>query len=105
MNSEVELTVGGMERSINLWANHRGLFKHGNSKTQFLKVVEEVGELSKSVVMGKDVKDDIGDVVISLCVLAKMCGTSIDESVKVAWDDIKDRKGEMVNGTFVKDSK
>ena len=31
-------------------------------------------------------------------------GLSIEECLQVAYDDIKDRKGKMINGVFVKES-
>jgi len=83
----------------------RDLYKKGDVKTQFAKLVEEVGELAKGVVDDNDalIKDSIGDIVVVLVNLAYLQGTSIEICQEIAWNDIKDRKGKMVNGTFVKE--
>jgi NTP pyrophosphatase (non-canonical NTP hydrolase) len=87
------------------WATLRDLYKEGDVKTQFAKLVEEVGELAKGVVDDNDalIKDSIGDIVVVLVNLAYLQGTSIEICQELAWDDIKDRKGKMLNGTFVKE--
>lgn len=87
------------------WAALRDLYKEGDVKTQFAKLVEEVGELAKGVVDDNDalIKDSIGDIVVVLVNLAYLQGTSIEICEELAWNDIKDRKGKMINGTFVKE--
>ena len=85
------------------WARERGIFEQSDPKTQVLKTVSEVGELADNVAKGRDVRDDIGDIMVTLILLAEMHGTDLGECLQMAWDEIKDRKGEMVNGTFVKD--
>jgi len=87
------------------WANERGLYKGGDTKTQSLKLVEEVGEICRAVLKNKhnDVVDGIGDAVVVLTNLAELQGTSIEHCIDVAYNEIKDRTGKMDNGTFKKD--
>ena len=92
-----------LEGRILEWAQVRGIFEQSDPKTQALKTVSEVGELADNVAKGRDVRDDIGDIVVTLILLAEMHGADLGECLQMAWDEIKDRKGEMVNGTFVKD--
>ena len=51
----------------------------------------------------KNVVDGIGDCVVVLTNLARLAGTSIEECIDIAYDEIKDRTGKMNNGTFKKD--
>ena len=90
---------------IRLWANDRGLYNGGDSKTQALKLVEEVGETCRAILKqdNPEIVDGIGDCVVVLTNLAELCGTSIEECIDKAYDEIKNRKGKMSNGTFKKD--
>jgi len=87
------------------WAQQRGLYDKGDSKTQTIKLMEEVGELSKALLKEdkSEIIDGIGDIVVVLTNLAHMEGLKIEECIKMAYAVIVDRKGVMVNGTFVKD--
>ena len=87
------------------WARERGLYKHGDTKTQALKLVEEVGEICRAILKDNhsDVEDGIGDAVVVLTNLAELQGTSIEACIEAAYNEIKDRTGKMDNGTFKKD--
>ena len=50
-----------------------------------------------------EVKDGIGDTMVTLILLANMYGWTLEECLQVAYDVISKRTGKMVNGTFVKD--
>jgi len=90
---------------IREWANERGILDKGDAKTQLIKLYEETGELSQSLL--KDDKDGvidaIGDSVVVLTNLAELNGVSIETCIQSAYDEISGRTGRMVNGTFVKD--
>ena len=90
---------------IRQWANERDLIKKGDSKTQLIKLYEETGELSQSLLKNdKDgIIDAIGDSVVVLTNLAELNGVSIETCIQSAYDEISSRTGRMVNGTFVKD--
>ena len=90
---------------IRTWADERGLYDKGDAKTQYLKLVEEVGELG-SAILDEDYSeqvDAIGDIVVVLTNLAELAGPSnIEDCIKIAYNVISKRKGKMINGTFVK---
>ena len=90
---------------IRAWANERGLYEHGDPKTQALKLVEEVGETCRAILKGNDtdIVDGIGDCVVVLTNLAELQGVSIEYCINVAYEEISNRTGRMVNGTFKKD--
>ena len=90
---------------IREWADERGLYEHGDTKTQALKLVEEVGEICRAILKDNhsDIEDGIGDAVVVLTNLAELQGTSIEACIERAYNEIKDRTGKMDNGTFKKD--
>jgi len=90
---------------IRRWASKRGLYEKGDPKTQALKLVEEVGETCRAILKGNqsDIEDGIGDAVVVLTNLAHLCDTDIEHCIELAYNEIKDRKGKMDNGTFKKD--
>jgi NTP pyrophosphatase (non-canonical NTP hydrolase) len=87
------------------WAEERNLYKKGDKKTQFCKLMEEAGELGRAVLKDDqtEFEDAIGDMVVVLTNLAHLGGTSIEDCIDSAYDVISKRTGKMVNGTFVKD--
>ena len=93
--------------NIRSWAKKRGLYKKGDTKTQYIKLQEETGELAKAI-LNKDkgeIIDAIGDIVVVLTNLAHLEGVNIEHCIGEAYAVIANRTGEMVNGTFVKDGK
>ena len=96
-----------MEELVNKiaqWHHARNLIEGSDDKTQFCKLAEEMGELSSSICKGRDIRDDIGDMMVVLINIAERNKTSITECLEIAYDDIKDRKGRMIDGVFVKES-
>jgi len=91
-------------QKIRDWADERGLYDKGDTKTQFCKLMEEAGELGRAILKEDDMEfvDAIGDMVVVLTNMAMLGGTSIETCIDAAYDEIKSRKGKMVNGTFVK---
>ena len=90
---------------IRQWADERGLYENGDTKTQALKLVEEVGETCRAILKEDfdEVIDGIGDCVVVLTNLAELQGVSIEACIDAAYQEIKNRKGKMVNGTYKKD--
>lgn len=92
------------------WAEQKGIYQKGDLKTQTLKLMEEVGELSKSILNNDkdEIIDAIGDCVIVLTSVAKLAeqhfneDITIESCVNIAYHVIAKRKGKMFNGTFVK---
>ena len=89
---------------IREWADERGLYENGDTKTQALKLVEEVGETCRAILKEdfEEVIDGIGDCVVVLVNLAELQGVSIEACIAAAYEEIKGRKGKMANGTYVK---
>ena len=89
---------------IRTWATEKGIYKSGDAKTQYLKLMEEAGELAEAILKNDEpeVIDAIGDMVVVLTNLAKLRGHNIEDCITSAYDVIKSRQGKMVNGTFVK---
>ena len=87
------------------WAEQRGLYANGDPKTQALKLVEEVGETCRAILKEdyEEVVDGIGDCVVVLTNLAELMDISIEDCIAAAYDEIKDRTGQMENGTYKKD--
>ena len=90
---------------IRTWANERGVYEKGNTITQYVKLQEEAGELAKALLENNhdEINDAIGDMVVVLTNLAHIHGTDIEACIAQAYNEIKSRKGKMINGTFVKD--
>lgn len=91
--------------SVLQWAADRNILKGSTRKDQMTKLVEEIGELAGGIARGNEamVKDSIGDALVVLTILAEQSGTSIAECLSLAWNEIKDRKGKMVDGIFIKE--
>ena len=89
---------------IRQWAKERGIYDKGNSHTQYVKLMEEAGELAQGLLKkdGYEIKDAIGDMVVVLTNLAALEGMQIENCIDSAYNEIKSRKGKMTNGTFVK---
>lgn len=90
---------------IREWANERGLYDKGDPKTQYIKLMEEAGEVGRAILKEDtdEIIDGIGDMVVVLTNLAELHGITIEECIQEAYDVISKRTGKMVNGTFVKD--
>ncbi|MGX6962450.1 MazG-like family protein [Vagococcus xieshaowenii] len=86
------------------WCLIRKLDK-GNPDKQALKVMEEAGELAGATVRGDDhqMKDAIGDIFVTLVVLCMQKGWNIEHCIDQAYQEIKARRGKMVDGVFVKE--
>ena len=101
-----EVTGATVFDSIRDWADKRGIYDSGDTKTQFVKLMEEVGELGKAIL--KDDKDEfvdaIGDCIVVLTNLSHLGGFDVEHCISSAYDEISNRTGSMVNGTFVKDA-
>ena len=90
---------------VEQWAKDKGLDQADSSK-QMLKTVEEVGEVAAALARKeKDaLRDGIGDVVVTLIILAMQNDMDLYECLNQAYNEIKGRTGKMVDGVFVKSS-
>lgn len=73
--------------------------------SQFEKLLEEVQELAEGIQKGDshETIDAIGDCTVVLILLAELAGFRFEDCLLSAYQEIRDRKGRMVNGTFVKE--
>jgi NTP pyrophosphatase (non-canonical NTP hydrolase) len=87
------------------WAEERNLISGSNSHAQMLKLTEEVGELAAGVARNnKDViRDSIGDCIVVLTILAAQNGLDVNDCIIHSYSEIKNRKGKMVDGVFIKE--
>ncbi|PCF82996.1 MazG-like family protein [Staphylococcus delphini] len=92
-------------KQVEQWSIDKNLH-NGNPDRQALKFYEETGEIGAALSRGnlEALKDGIGDTVVTLIILAQQHGWTLQECLEFAYDEIKDRKGETRNGTFVKES-
>ena len=85
------------------WHRDRNLIDGSTDKDQYMKLIQEAGELSDNICKGRDISDDIGDMMVVLINIATRNNLTITECLEAAYNDIKDRKGKMVDGIFVKE--
>lgn len=92
-------------KQVEQWSKDKGL-DQADSKAQFTKMVEEIGEIASALARGQkdELRDGIGDTVVTLIILAQQNNMTLEECLDTAYEEIKGRKGKMVNGTFVKES-
>jgi NTP pyrophosphatase (non-canonical NTP hydrolase) len=92
-------------QSIRDWAQEKGIYEKGDPKTQYIKLMEEMGELAQSILKNnpEEFMDAIGDCVVVLTNLAHLNDVKIEDCINGSYQVIAKRKGQMINGTFVKD--
>lgn len=102
-------TFSELITKVNEWADDRNL-KQADPKIQWMRITEEVGEIrdvllkpTKFTEPQAALKDAIGDTLVTIIVLAHQLDLDVTECLGIAYDEIKNRKGRMVNGTFVKE--
>lgn len=108
LDSDTDNTFSELITKVNEWATSHGLDK-SNPKAQWMKVTEEVGEIRDVFLKPHDfvdpewsLKDAIGDSIVTLIVLCLQLGYDVEECLTIAYNDIKDRKGVMIDDNFVK---
>jgi NTP pyrophosphatase (non-canonical NTP hydrolase) len=99
-----DIKISSKYELIREWARNRGIYDEGDSKTQYVKLMEEAGELAQAILKRDtpEIQDAIGDMVVVLTNLAELEDLKIEDCIDSAYDIISKRKGNMVNGTFVK---
>tara|TARA_R100000808_G_C2145209_1_gene153025 strand:+ start:1817 stop:2590 length:774 start_codon:yes stop_codon:yes gene_type:complete len=93
--------------SIRNWAKVRNIYENGDAKTQYVKLQEESGELAKGLLKDDqaEIVDAIGDMIVVLTNLAELRNVKVETCIASAYNQISNRKGKMINGTFVKDER
>lgn len=96
--------INELENKVLDWARERGLLHSGNRDKQALKMVEEVGETCRAVLKDnkEELVDGIGDILVTVAILANQSGYDMEYCLETAYNVIKDRTGRTVGGTFIK---
>lgn len=100
---DFQLTLEELINKTVQWAESRGILENPCAKTQALKTVSEMGEFADNIAKGRDCRDDIGDILVTLILQCEIQNTTLEECLQIAYNEIKGRKGKMVNGIFIKE--
>ena len=92
-----------LTEKVKQWHYDRNLIHGATDKDQYMKLIQEAGELSDNICKGNDIRDDIGDMMVVLINIAERNGVTLTACLDQAWEDIKDRKGTMRDGVFIKE--
>lgn len=100
------MTLEELETKIVDWGTQRGILPNVDMVAQYNKTIEEMEELGEGIIKDniEEVRDAIGDIFVTLVMQTQAWNLSMAECVEQAWNDIKDRKGKMVDGQFVKEA-
>lgn len=92
-------------KKVRDWGREKGI---NDAKAQYCKMIEECGELAHEITRdrtnSKMTEDAIGDIYVCLIILSDILGYDVDDCLKLAWHEIKNRKGTTVNGNFIKEN-
>lgn len=115
------MTFKKLNNKVLAWAKDKGIFDKATPFSQHSKTLEEVEELSMAISAqyageeeftdedgvlkntDEEIKDAIGDILVTLIIQAKMQGLTIEECLESVYNIISKRTGKMVDGIFVKD--
>lgn len=101
------MTFDELIKNITQWADDKGILSPENAPQQSMKVMEELGETMGAILKRKktdEVVDGIGDVFVTVIILSKQLGLDPTMCLESAWNEIKDRKGKTVDGTFIREN-
>ena len=98
-------TFEELQEAVLEWGSQRGLIQERNATRQMLKVTEEIGELAGSLAKDnrEETIDAIGDSFVTLIILSAQLGLDPSECLQQAYNEIAGRKGETIDGVFIKD--
>ena len=100
------LSLDELVESVIQWGADRGITENSDAKTQYLKLVEEVGELGGAIARGRrdDMLDACGDIIVVALMIMAIEDTSMEECLGKAWEQIRHRTGHLrPDGVFVKE--
>ena len=102
------MTFDNLIDNVTQWADDKDILKSENAPKQLMKVMEELGETAGAIAKNKataEIMDGIGDTFVTLIILSYQMGLNPTECLEAAYNEIKNRKGNTVNGVFIKDEK
>ena len=98
------------------WANDRNIIEGSTAIKQLDKTSEEFNELQRAVAVAQArpyenekaknqaaMVDGFGDVLVTLIIAAKQLDIDLEDALAAAYEEIRHRKGRLVNGLFVKE--
>lgn len=93
-----------LNNKIDQWFIDRGLHNADPTK-QMLKLFEELGELASAMAkdQSEEIRDSLGDAYVVLRGIALQLDLDFTECVALAYNEIKDRRGELRDGIWVKE--
>jgi len=94
------------ERKIAEWAKDKGILDRSTPKDQFVKMVEEVGEIAECLSKDRPLKEfelEMGDLMVTAIILSELMDTNINRCMYMAYNKIAGRTGRMIDGCFIKD--
>jgi NTP pyrophosphatase (non-canonical NTP hydrolase) len=100
------MSYAEVEMKVIQWSEARKIIPNSTALAQAKKAVEEVGELYDALAEDDLAKviDGVGDTLVCLINVCALKDLSVVECLKVAYEEIKDRKGTMnAEGIFVKE--
>ena len=107
------MTFDELQGKVKAWGISRGITAKKVEQdaiiqryAQTLKVQEETGELCGAILRDDEpkIKDAMGDSLVTLILLGEIYGYTLEECLEIAWNEIKSREGQLVNGTFIKNN-
>ena len=109
------MTFDELEATVAKWHSDRNLLEGSTDYKQGLKLLEEAEELLEDIKHNLaatnepkyynrvDLRDELGDCLVVLINIATRNNFSLYEALEYSFAKIKDRKGKMVDGLFVKE--
>lgn len=102
----VNYDINDLTVRIYNWFDEKNLY---DPIMQFAKLNEEVGEMAHELTRGRkdseEMKDSLGDVFVTLVGMAHHLDLDLSECINMAYQEIKSRKGKVIDGSFVKEVK
>jgi hypothetical protein len=127
------IRMNNFEDNVIKWASDRNILKGSDLKAQSGKLLEEVLEMyctingvfdkkpfiehvvkhiedhlqqfsPNNIVDRFQLADDIGDTDVVIQIICAMASLSRSNCQKQAWNEIKNRKGKLIDGKFVKET-
>ena len=108
INKSQSMTFEELHEAIIQWAEDRNMIKPDRltGLAQLAKVTEELGELSAGINKNDEdkTKDSLGDIMVTLIILAQDLNFDLLDCLNKAYNVIKDRKGKVIDGSYIKES-
>ena len=103
---------------VSKWGHDRNIIQGSTAIKQLDKTSEEFNELQRAVAIyqrqekysdewyeaQREVKDGLGDILVTLILAAEILEVDLETALGAAYDEIKDRKGRLVGGKFIKEA-